>query len=60
MTEAPNPGFKFGQKLNATPEGREWLKGLESGFESIDTSKAESVLQTNELIGRSLLLTAPL
>lgn len=43
FTQPPNPEFRFGQKVEETPEGREWLKGLESGWEVIDTSKTESV-----------------
>lgn len=42
-TESPNPGFKFGRKVDETPAGREWLKGLESGWEIMDTSKTEWV-----------------
>lgn len=41
MTEPPNPDFTFGQEVSATEEGREWLKGLEGGFESIDASKTD-------------------
>jgi len=43
ITEPPNPGFHWGQKVDATEEGRMWLKGLESGFEIVDTAKTESV-----------------
>ena len=42
-TEPPNPGFHWGQKVDATEEGQMWLKGLESGFEIVDTAKTESV-----------------
>jgi len=44
VTEPPNPGFQWGQKVDATEEGRMWLKGLESGFETVDTAKTESVV----------------
>jgi hypothetical protein len=42
-TASPNPDFTWGRKVDETPGGREWLKGLESGWEVMDTSKAESV-----------------
>jgi hypothetical protein len=28
-TAPPNPGWKYGQTLNDTPQGREWMVGLE-------------------------------
>lgn len=43
ITEPPNPDWKMGQKADTTPQGMEWMKGLESGWESIDTSKSEYV-----------------
>ncbi|KAJ3561432.1 hypothetical protein NP233_g10195 [Leucocoprinus birnbaumii] len=33
--------FEFGQRVDATEEGREWLKGLEAGFESFDVSTTD-------------------
>ena len=39
-TEPPAAGFAFGQKVDATPEGRAWVEsGDAAGFTSIDTAK---------------------
>ncbi|KAF9446442.1 hypothetical protein P691DRAFT_673607 [Macrolepiota fuliginosa MF-IS2] len=42
ITESPIPDWKFGQAVDTTPEGREWLKGLESGWQTIDASQTDS------------------
>jgi len=36
---SPNPTWTWGQKVETTPEGREWMKGTESGWKTIDTSR---------------------
>ncbi|KAL0574245.1 hypothetical protein V5O48_007716 [Marasmius crinis-equi] len=38
-TEPPNPGYKFGDRVDATPEGRKWLEGEKEGWKTIDLSK---------------------
>lgn len=42
VTEPPDLNFQWGQKVDATDEGRAWLRGLESGFETVDTAKTET------------------
>ena len=39
FTETHNPGFAFGQKLDATEDGRNWIEGEKAGWRVIDTSK---------------------
>lgn len=41
FTEVPNPGWTFGQKLDATPEGRAWLDGEKEGWKVVDTSRED-------------------
>ena len=41
FTETHNPGFAFGQKLDATEDGRNWIEGEMAGWRVIDTSKEE-------------------
>ncbi|KAG5652683.1 hypothetical protein H0H81_004120 [Sphagnurus paluster] len=38
ITEAPNPSWTFGQRVDATPEGREWLEGEKEGWKIVDTA----------------------
>ena len=38
-TTPPNPGWKIGQKVDATPEGRAWLEGEKAGWKFIDTKE---------------------
>ncbi|KAK1222840.1 hypothetical protein PQX77_014262 [Marasmius sp. AFHP31] len=38
-TQPPNPGYKFGDRLSATEEGRKWLEGEKMGWKTFDTSK---------------------
>ncbi|KAK2463827.1 hypothetical protein APHAL10511_004132 [Amanita phalloides] len=38
MTQSPNPSWKFGQKIEATPEGKRWMEGAKNGWKVIDTS----------------------
>ncbi len=33
----------MGERADTTPQGKEWMKGLESGWKSIDTSQSEYV-----------------
>ncbi|KNZ74279.1 hypothetical protein J132_07441 [Termitomyces sp. J132] len=41
ITDAPNPTWTYGEKVGATPQGREWLDGEEAGWKTVDTSKVE-------------------
>lgn len=36
FTQSPNPGWTYGQKVEATAAGREWLAGEEAGWKVID------------------------
>jgi len=38
IIDAPTPSWTFGQKVDATPEGREWLEGEKAGWKTIDTA----------------------
>jgi len=40
-TRNPNPSWKFGEKIEATAEGRRWMEGVKHGWKVIDTSLAE-------------------
>lgn len=37
-TKAPNPNWKFGDKLDATAQGKAWIEGENAGWKHIDTS----------------------
>ncbi|KAF8970414.1 hypothetical protein BDZ97DRAFT_1791252 [Flammula alnicola] len=41
-TASPNPGWTFGQGIQATPEGRAWAEGEKEGWTVVDTSTEES------------------
>ena len=41
-TESPNPTFSYGQKVDATEEGKKWLEGEKAGWTIVDASKEES------------------
>jgi hypothetical protein len=36
-TQPPNPGWKFGRKVEETEEGRKWVEGEKQGWKRIDT-----------------------
>ena len=38
-TAPHNPGFTYGQKVDATEDGKRWLEGEKQGWKDIDTSK---------------------
>ncbi|OBZ65907.1 DNA-directed RNA polymerases I and III subunit RPAC1 [Grifola frondosa] len=40
-TESPNPSFTYGQKVDTTTEGKEWLEGEKAGWKLVDTSKED-------------------
>jgi len=41
FTTSPNPGWTYGQSIEATPEGRAWIEGEKAGWTVIDTAKEE-------------------
>ena len=41
QTQSPNPGWTFGQSIEATPAGREWAAGEATGWTVVDTAAAE-------------------
>jgi len=47
-TTSPNPEWTFGQDIEVTHEGREWVEGEKAGWKVIDTSKEDprSVFRT--------------
>ena len=53
-TESPNPGFSYGQKVDATEEGKKWLEGEKAGWTVVDPSKEESRLVDLSLSRTSL------
>ncbi|KAF5356587.1 hypothetical protein D9758_008297 [Tetrapyrgos nigripes] len=36
-TQPPNPGWKFGMKVEETEEGRKWVEGEKQGWKRVDT-----------------------
>lgn len=40
-TENPNPSWKFGEKIEATTEGRRWMEGVKHGWKVVDTLSEE-------------------
>ncbi|KAG6850310.1 hypothetical protein H0H93_015252 [Arthromyces matolae] len=43
ITDAPNPSWTYGQKVGATPQGREWLEGEKDGWKTVDTSSEDPI-----------------
>lgn len=37
-TEPPNPTWTYGQKIDVSPEGREWMEGGKEGKKVVDTA----------------------
>ena len=40
-TESPNPTFSYGQKVDATQDGKKWVEGEKAGWTVVDPSKEE-------------------
>ncbi|KAG6871788.1 hypothetical protein C0995_016628 [Termitomyces sp. Mi166 len=38
ITDAPNPSWTYGEKVEATPQGQEWLEGEREGWKTVDPS----------------------
>ncbi|KAF5380164.1 hypothetical protein D9615_006194 [Tricholomella constricta] len=38
ITGPPNPSWAYGQNVDATPGGREWLEGEKAGWKTVDTA----------------------
>ena len=38
-TAPHNPGFVYGQKVDATEDGKRWIEGEKQGWKVIDTAK---------------------
>lgn len=38
-TQSPNPTWTYGQKVEATDLGKEWIAGEKEGWKVIDTAK---------------------
>ncbi|KAG5352360.1 hypothetical protein C0989_002681 [Termitomyces sp. Mn162] len=58
ITDAPNPTWTYGEKVGATPQGREWLDGEEAGWKTVDTSKVEDPRFTSKLLASEKVLLA--
>lgn len=64
-TGPPAPGFVFGQKVDATPEGKAWVEaGEAAGFQSIETAKHDPFklyqLMTSAIIPRPIAFVSSL
>ncbi|EGO04207.1 hypothetical protein SERLA73DRAFT_82279 [Serpula lacrymans var. lacrymans S7.3] len=42
-TESPNASWSFGQKVDTTAAGKEWLEGEKEGWKIIDTEKEDHI-----------------
>jgi hypothetical protein len=42
-TEPPIPGWKYGQKIDSTEEGRKWMAGERQGWTVINSDDKDSV-----------------
>ena len=40
-TTSPNTGFKYGQKADATEQGKQWLEGEKAGWTHLDPDKMQ-------------------
>ncbi|EPQ58596.1 hypothetical protein GLOTRDRAFT_57674 [Gloeophyllum trabeum ATCC 11539] len=43
QTRSPNPNWTYGQKIEATQEGREWAQGETKGWKVVDTEKEDPI-----------------
>ncbi|KAF9003301.1 hypothetical protein BDQ17DRAFT_1425270 [Cyathus striatus] len=41
LTQSPNPTWLYAQSVDSTPEGKEWMDGIKSGWKTIDISKED-------------------
>ncbi|KAF8056627.1 hypothetical protein FPV67DRAFT_645253 [Lyophyllum atratum] len=41
ITDPPNPTWTYGQKIDETPAGREWMEGEKHGWKTIDAATEE-------------------
>ncbi|KAG2064656.1 hypothetical protein BDR04DRAFT_1109765 [Suillus decipiens] len=42
-TQAPNPSWQYGQKIDTTPAGKEWLEGEAAGWKVFNTAETDKV-----------------
>ncbi|KAH9941440.1 hypothetical protein B0H21DRAFT_752741 [Amylocystis lapponica] len=42
-TEAPHPEWRLGEKVSATPEGKEWVEAGKAGFTTIGASEQDQI-----------------
>ena len=40
-TRPPNPAWSWGQKIDSTPDGREWMEGEKQGWKTIVTAEED-------------------
>ena len=38
LTQNPNSSWKYGEKIEATAEGKRWMEGVKDGWKVIDPS----------------------
>ncbi|KAG1803201.1 hypothetical protein EV424DRAFT_1351562 [Suillus variegatus] len=42
-TQPPNPSWTYGQKVDATPAGKEWLEGESAGWKVFNTAETDKI-----------------
>ncbi|KAH0839453.1 hypothetical protein J3R83DRAFT_243 [Lanmaoa asiatica] len=42
-THAPNPTWSWSQKIDSTPQGREWMEGEKRGWKTVVTAKEDPI-----------------
>lgn len=42
-TQPPNPSWTYGQKVDATPAGKEWLEGESAGWKVFNTAETDKM-----------------
>lgn len=55
-TEAPNPDWKYGQGVDTTIEGKQWMEGEKNGWKTVDTATEDYGYDSNGSADGHLLM----
>ncbi|KAG2142315.1 uncharacterized protein EDB93DRAFT_1338483 [Suillus bovinus] len=53
-TQSPNPSWTYGQRVDATPAGKDWLAGESAGWKVYDTAETDRI-NLNKLLNSGVL-----
>jgi hypothetical protein len=49
-TQPPNPSWTYGQKIDTTPAGKEWVAGESAGWKVYDTAETDKTYVLLDLL----------